>query len=193
MGESFVFLAEGFEEMEAIVPVDLLRRAGIAVKTVSITNSMYVTGAHGIIVKADLIYDSVRFESPRWLIFPGGMPGAKNLHEFAPIESLIKKQLEDSCGRIAAICASPAVVLGQIGLLEGRRATCYPGFESLLKRSVIVNEPVVSDDKFVLANGPGNAILWALEIIAQEVGEDEAEKVADGLLVYSKSKNDKRI
>lgn len=129
MKESYVFLAEGFEDVEALTPVDVLRRAEMPVKTVSITSSLQVKSAHGVVVTADVLYDNTMFKDPAWLILPGGMPGASNLYEFAPLQGLLKNQLASKDGRIAAICASPAVVLGQLGLLKGRKATCYPGFE----------------------------------------------------------------
>ena len=184
MKESFIFLAEGFEEIEAITVIDILRRAGIPVKTVSITTALQVTGAHGVSVKADLLYDNTLFSGADWLILPGGMPGATNLYEFTPLQGLLKNQMETTHGRIAAICASPAVVLGQLGLLKGEKATCYPGFEEMLEGAEIVDGPVVTSGKFVLGNGPANAMLWALTIVKETVGSQEANKVANGLLLY---------
>ena len=187
MRESFVFLAEGFEEIEAITVIDLLRRAGIPLKTVSITTSLQVTGAHGVTVNADLIFDNTLFKDAEWLILPGGMPGATNLYEFSPLQGLLKAQAESEKGRIAAICASPAVVLGQLGLLEGEKATCYPGFEEMLKGAEHVDAPVVRSGKFVLGNGPANAMLWALAIISETLDSQEAGKVATGLLLYPRN------
>lgn len=184
MKESFLFLAEGFEEIEALTAVDVLRRAGISVKTVSITSALQVTGAHGVSVTADLLYDNTLFASPAWLILPGGMPGATNLYEYAPLQGLLRKQAQSAGGRIAAICAAPAVVLGQNGLLSGRKATCYPGFEGMLEGAEYVDVPVTVDDKFVLGNGPANAMAWALNIVKEEKGLEEAEKVANGMLLY---------
>ena len=184
MRDSFIFLAEGFEEIEAITVIDLLRRAGIPVKTVSITTSLQVTGAHGVTVTSDLIFDNTLFTDAEWLILPGGMPGATNLFEFAPLQGLLKAQAESKNGRIAAICASPAVVLGQLGLLKGESATCYPGFENLIEDAEIVDAPVVKSGKFVLGNGPANAMVWALAIISETISSQEANKVANGLLLY---------
>ena len=184
MRDSFVFLAEGFEEIEALTVIDLLRRAGIPVKTVSITTSLQVTGAHGVTVTCDLLFDNTLFKDAEWLILPGGMPGAPNLYEFAPLQGLLKSQLESHDGRIAAICASPAVVLGQLGLLNGEKATCYPGFENLLQGAQHVDAPVVKSGKFVLGNGPANAMVWALAIISETLDSLEANKVANGLLLY---------
>ena len=174
MRESFVFLADGFEEVEALTVVDVLRRAGMPVKTVSISNCLSVAGAHGIQVNADVLFDSTLFADPAWLILPGGLPGADNLHDFAPLIGLLKRQAASKSGRIAAICASPGVVLGVEGMLAGRKATCYPGFEHLLN----------GDDKFVLANGPSSALLWALAIVREELGTEKSDSVAAGMLFY---------
>lgn len=187
MKESFVFLAEGFEEIEALTVVDLLRRAGLPVRTVSITAALQVTGAHGVTVKADLLFDNTLFKDAEWLILPGGMPGASNLYEFGPLTGLLKSQLESKDGKIAAICAAPAVVLGQLGLLKGEKATCYPGFEEMLEGAEVVDQPVVISGKFVLSNGPANAMLWALTIISETISEQEANHVANGLLLYPRN------
>ncbi len=184
MKQSFLFLADGFEEIEALATVDILRRAGLPVKTVSITHSLQVTGAHGVTVKADVLYDNTLFSSAEWLILPGGMPGAENLYNFAPLQGLLEAQASSPSGRIAAICAAPAVVLGQLGLLRGVKATCYPGFESKLEGAEYVDAPVVSDGKFITANGPANAMRWALTIVDETVGRQMAIEVAAGMLYY---------
>ena len=170
--------------MEALTAVDVLRRAGMPVKTVSITSALQVKGAHGVIVSADVLYDNTMFRDAAWLILPGGLPGADNLHDYSPLIGLLRNQLESKRGRIAAICAAPAVVLGAEGMLRGRRATCYPGFESKLLGAEYVDAPVVRDDKFVLGNGPANALLWALTIVEEELGQETAANVANGMLVY---------
>lgn len=187
MKESYLFLAEGFEEVEALTPVDVFRRAGLPIKTVSITSSLQVTGAHGITVTADLIYNNTLFKDPAWLILPGGMPGATNLYEFSPLHGLLEQQFRSRTGKIAAICASPGIVLGQLGLLKGRKATCYPGFEKYMEGAIPESAPVVVDDKFVLGNGPSNALIWALSIVKSSLGEEAAYKVASGMLLYPNS------
>ena len=184
MKESFVFLAEGFEEIEALTAIDVMRRAGMPVKTVSITSALQVCGAHGVTVNADVIFDNTLFKDPAWLVLPGGMPGATNLYNFAPLQGLLRRQVSSPDGRIAAICASPAVVLGRLGLLKGRKATCYPGFEEMLEGAEPDTAPVVTDDKFVLGNGPANSLLWALSIVNEEVGAHKANEVANGMLLY---------
>lgn len=190
MKESFVFLAEGFEEVEALTPVDVLRRAGMPVKTVSISNSLQVTGAHGITITADVLFDSTMFKEPAWLILPGGMPGATNLYEFAPLQGLLRNQYASKDGKIAAICASPAVVLGQMGLLKGVEATCYPGFEDMMQGAKRSEKRVVTDGKFVLGAGPALALKWSLAIVAKELGIEKSDAVAAGMLFYTKNRTD---
>lgn len=184
MKESFVFLAAGFEEIEALTVIDVMRRAGMNVQTVSITSALQVKGAHGITVNADVLFDNTLFNNPEWLILPGGMPGAVNLYEFGPLQGLLKTQAESPDGRIAAICAAPAVVLGQLGLLNGEKATCYPGFENLIDGAQMVDEPVVVSNKFVLGNGPAYALPWALTVVMEAMGQETASKVASGMLYY---------
>ena len=129
---SYLFLADGFEEIEALATVDILRRAGIDVKTVSIKETLEVEGAHGVKVRADIVYAEMEYAEAEWLILPGGMPGAANLKAH---DKLCSKLLSHNAkgGRIAAICASPGVVLGQLGIMEGRNGVCYPGFEPLMR------------------------------------------------------------
>lgn len=190
MKETFVFLADGFEEIEALTAVDVLRRAGMLVKTVSITSSLCVTGAHGVTVGADVLFDPALFADPEWLVLPGGMPGAKNLYEFAPLQGLLRRQAESKSGRIAAICAAPAVVLGQLGLLKNVNATCYPGFEKMLDCKKVESKPVVVDGKFVLANGPANALIWALRIVSETFEQKTADRLANDMLLYPRSAKD---
>ena len=190
MKESYVFLADGFEEVEALTPVDVLRRGGVSVKTVSITSSLQVTGAHGVSVVADVIWNNSLFHDPKWLILPGGMPGATNLYEFAPLQGLLRQQFESKDGRIAAICASPAVILGQMGLLKGRKATCYPGMEDLMEGAKPVDKRVTVDNKFVLGNGPSSALPWALAILKEECGEVKSNNVANAMLLYPQNFDD---
>lgn len=185
---SYLFLAQGFEEIEALTAVDVLRRADIPVKTVSITDCLQVTGAHGMTITADTIFADTDFNNASWLILPGGIPGATNLHEYEPLRKLLLKQRSENRS-IAAICAAPAVVLCPSGLLKGRKATCYPGFEDHCTDAQWTGEPVVADKDFVLANGPANAMLWALNIVEQAVGSAKAREVAAGLLFFPNDKN----
>ncbi|MDE5568079.1 MAG: DJ-1/PfpI family protein [Muribaculaceae bacterium] len=189
MNKSFVFLAEGFEEMEAIIPVDVLRRAGMDVKTVSITDSHNVTGAHGITVKADMTFKQADFEGAEWLIIPGGLPGAENLHAFDALNDLLK--VHSSKGKIAAICASPAMVLAPLGLLAGKDATGYPGTEEglIAGGASVKDERVVALDNIITANGPASALRFALAIVANSLGAQTAQEVGSAMLVYGKPMN----
>lgn len=190
MKTSYIFLADGFEDIEAITVIDVLRRANIPIKTVSITSSMKVTSAHGIHIGTDLIFDTNLFQNADWLICPGGMPGASNLYEFAPLGGLLRQHVANG-GRLAAICAAPAVVFGQLGLLQGREATCYPGFEHLCLGAEMADKPVViSNHDMVLGNGPSNALLWALAIVKETLGEQESRKIANDMLLYPCTQDD---
>ena len=184
MHRSFVFLAEGFEEMEAIIPVDVLRRAGMDVKTVSITDRHQVTGAHGVTVTADLTFKQADFDGAEWLIIPGGLPGAENLHAFGALNDLLK--VHAGKGKIAGICASPAMVLAPLGLLEDKEATGYPGTEDGLKAggAIVKDERVVALDNIITANGPASALRFALAIVANSLGAQTAQEVGSAMLVY---------
>lgn len=184
MIHSFIFLADGFETIEALTPLDVLRRADLPVKTVSITSNPVVTSAQGVKVTADVIYDATHFTEPMGIILPGGMPGAQNLYDFSPLRGILQSAVAHKESYIAAICAAPAVVLGQMGLLNNRKATCYPGFEAMLDGAMYVDSPVVADDKFILGNGPANALPWSLEILKHVLGQREADSVAAGMLFF---------
>ena len=185
MKESYLFLADGFEEVEALMTVDIMRRAGMDVTTVAVDNYEVVVGAHGVHVVADALLDDVDLDDAdtlaniEWIILPGGMPGSSNLSECRPlVNALIRHNAEG--GKIAAICAAPAVVLGQHGLLKGRRATCYPGFEC--PGATLTAERVTVDGNIVTANGPSSASNFALEIVRQSKGDEAAIQVTAGML-----------
>lgn len=182
MKKSFVFLANGFEEIEALVTVDVLRRAGIDTTTVSITDSQVVTGAHNIEVKADTTIANITCNAEDIIVLPGGMPGATNLAECATLTELLTAH-NNAQGLIAAICASPAVVLAPIGVLSGKKATCYPGFEGAFTDCTKGETPVVVDGNVITGNGPATAIAFALAIVRKAVSEDKAQEVASGMLV----------
>ncbi|MDE6716258.1 MAG: DJ-1/PfpI family protein [Muribaculaceae bacterium] len=184
--KSYLFLAEGFEEIEALTVVDILRRADMPVVTVSITDSYEVVGAHSIKVKADVLFKDADFAEVDWLILPGGMPGAVNLHNFEPLNELLKRQYLTG-GKIAAICASPAVVLAPLGILDGKSATCYPGFEEMIHDAKVLDGPVVQDGSVITANGPAAAMRFALALVAINRGDDYAYELAGGLLLTPQS------
>lgn len=183
MKKSFLFLAEGFEEMEAIAIVDVLRRGGVPVETVSITGQRQVRGAHGVEVVADRTLDSVKNEQAECCIFPGGMPGAQHLGECKALTALMQRQYEE--GRyLAAICAAPALVLGHLNAGRKIRLTCYPGFEKYLPENFEVSaEGVVADRQVITGKGPGFAVTFGLNLLEQLVSADVAKEVADGLLL----------
>lgn len=150
----YILLAEGFEEIEAITPADILRRMELDVKLVGVS-SKQVRGAHGIELTADLTLNRAASAIPDGVILPGGMPGAKNLDSCRPVRELVSKVAENG-GAVAAICAAP-MVLGRMGLLRGKKATCYPGFEEHLTEAILLKDSVVTDGCFVTGNGPGAA------------------------------------
>lgn len=188
MKKSYLFLAEGFEEIEALTVVDVMRRAGMPVVTVSVTEELEVLGAHGIKVQADAVIGDIDCVDAEWLIAPGGMPGSTNLAECDLLTAALKKHYAKG-GRIAAICAAPAVVLAPLGILDGRDATCYPGFEEKCDKAVMRDTPVVALDNLITANGPASALRFALSIVANSLGEGIANEVGSGMLFYPKEVN----
>ena len=170
-----ILLAEGFEEIEAFTPADILRRCDMKVCLAGVSGEM-VTGAHGITVQADALLSSLREEELDGVILPGGMPGTNHLAQSETVQELVKK-LNDNHKLICAICAAPSV-LGGMGLLEGKHATCFPGYEDSLKGAVISDFPVVIDDNIITSKGAGTSHLFAAEIVKKAKG---AEAVA-GLL-----------
>ncbi len=176
-----LFLADGFEEIEALATIDILRRAAIPVTTVSITAKKEVTGAHQIPVLADSLFDQTDFSQVGCLVLPGGMPGAKHLNEHEGLKKLITNF--DKRGEpIAAICAAP-MVLGGLGLLQEKQATCYPGFEEKLTGARITGEKVVVDQHITTGKGPGLVFDFALALVEQIAGSDKRREVAGGLLL----------
>ena len=158
-----VLLANGFEELEAITPVDVLRRHNIDIRTVSITNEKLITGTHGIQVAADLFASEVPLDEVDMLVLPGGMPGVKNLDASPITQSFIDATLRNG-GHLAAICAAPSI-LGKRGLLKNRMATCYPGFEQYLEGAFVEAAPVCISDNYVTANGAGSVFGFALAVV----------------------------
>lgn len=170
----YVFLADGFEEVEALAPVDLLRRAGIEVQTVGVTGG-YVTGSHGITVASDIALSETSKEGLEGIVLPGGMPGALNLEKSAVVQQFIDYAADNKL-LIGAICAAPSV-LGHKGLLRGKRATCFPGFEAELEGAELVDAAAVTDGKIVTAWGAGGAIDFGLALIAVLKGTECAENL----------------
>ena len=181
MSKVYLFLADGFEEVEGLMVVDLLRRAGIDLTTVSIMGKLCVTGRTDISVMADCLFEDVAsFEDGDMLVLPGGMPGTTYLGEYAPLQDLIRKY--DAEGRrLAAICAAPSVY-GKMGLLKGRKATCYPGMEDLLLGASPVADKFVTDGNYTTSRGLGTALEFALELIRLLKDEETAEEVAKSVV-----------
>lgn len=182
MRPSYVMFADGFEEIEALTVVDVMRRAGMPVVTMSIYETPEAIGAHGVTVVADEAFNPDLLEDAEWLICPGGMPGASNLAENETLCEILKEQNEKG-EKIAAICASPSVILGPLGLLEGRCATCYPGMEEGMAGAEVLEQPAVIDGNIITGRGPAAAAQFALAIVANTVGEDVANEVAAGMLL----------
>jgi len=181
MSTTFLFLAEGFEEIEALTVVDVLRRGGMEVQTVSISEQYQVTGAHGVTVKADRLWGNLQMQPEAQLVFPGGMPGAKNLAEHLGLMHLAQEHL-DRGGRMAAICAAPALVLGALRVGRRCRVTCYPGFEGELPQMEVVPDGVVVDGPIITAKGPAFATAFALTLLREWVSAEVADEVAASML-----------
>ena len=177
----YVFLAEGFEENEALVTVDLIRRAGFEIRMVSVGDDMKVTGAHGIPVFADFKESEFCDIMPAVVILPGGMPGTENLEKSATVDFAIYNAMERG-NLVCAICAAPSI-LGKRGYLQGKKATCYPGFENELIGATIVDERVVRDGNIITAKGMGCATEFALAIIEAIAGKEKADEVAKSALI----------
>jgi 4-methyl-5(b-hydroxyethyl)-thiazole monophosphate biosynthesis len=177
-----VFLADGFEEIEGLTVVDLLRRAGVEVTTVSITESKTIHGAHGIDVQADKMFDEVEYLGQDMLVLPGGMPGTIHLGEHKGLEELLRKFDTDK-KYIAAICAAPSV-FGKYGFLKGKRATSYPGFEKELAGAEYVTERVVKAEHVITSRGMGTAIDFALELISVLLGKEKSEEIGKAIIYY---------
>ncbi len=175
----YVMLAEGFEEMEAIAPIDLLRRAGCDVQTVAVGESLVVKGAHGIAVTADRLEKDTTTEGLEAVILPGGMPGTLNLEASDKVQALIGYAFENGL-ILGAICAAPSI-LGHRGFLNGKRAVCYPGFEEALEGAAVKNAPVVTDGTIITARGAGVADQFGLALVAALVDEKTANSLREGI------------
>ena len=183
----YLFLADGFEEIEALATVDILRRGGVDARTVSISFDRTVYGAHGIPVVADMErdeFDGCIVTSGDAMVFPGGLPGASNLAEDEFLMKYMKRHYAEG-GIVAAICAAPGLVVSQLPTLEGLRFTCYDGFEEapMSKGGQYTGEPAVTDGNLITGRGPGCAIRFALAILKELQGEEVAGKVEAGLLI----------
>ena len=175
----YLFLANGFEEVEALAPLDLLRRAGLSVTTVGIGGEALI-GAHGITVQADIPDVMYRDSHPEMVILPGGMPGALHLDTSPTVDAALRAAASGDA-YMAAICAAP-MVLGKRGYLRGHRATCYPGFEEHLLGATLAKERVVTDGKIVTAAGMGVAVDFGLALVALLCGEEKQRQLRQAIL-----------
>ena len=191
MKGTYIFLADGFEISEALTTVNMLRRGGVNVKTVSIYDDRIVTSSNRIPVIADMAFGEFRASTSfgpclktEVMIFPGGMPGSSNLAAFGKLMDIMQQHYAEG-GTLAAICAAPSVVLGLLPGLEGKKMTCYDGFENALTAKGVeyVKEGVVIDGNIITGRGPGWAVEFGLAILAHIKGQETADKVKNGLML----------
>ena len=175
MAKIYEFLAEGFEEIEALAPVDILRRGGHDVHTVSVTGALWVTSSHGITIKADMLFEETNLDDADLLLLPGGMPGSVNLNAHEGVRLAVLAQ-DERGKRIGAICAAP-MVLGSLGLLQGRRATCSPGFETYLDGADYTAELFTVDGNIITGEGPAATLPYAYEILSILSGEEVSRQL----------------
>ncbi len=185
MSRVCVLLAQGFEEIEAITIIDVLRRAEIDVATLGVggtgADGLDIKGSHGVTVRADKTVQAGSTESWDMVVLPGGMPGATHLRDSPQVQALLKKQHAGG-KKIGAICAAP-MALGSLGLLQGKRATSYPGFEKELLGATVVSDRVVTDGNIITSRGPGTAMEFALEIASSLQSKAVADKLRSGMLI----------
>ena len=181
MAKIAIFLADGFEEVEAFAPVDILRRGGMDVSMVSIMGRKQVNGSHGINVEADILLEELDFASMDMLILPGGKIGTENLRGCTPLHEKLREF--DAAGKyIAAICAAPTV-FGMLGLLKGKAATCYGGLEDKLSGAETSTEPVVVDGHIITSRGMGTSIQFGLKLLELFTDAATAEKMAQAVMM----------
>ena len=179
MRSVYVFCADGFEEVEGLTAVDLLRRAGVSVTMVSIMGRTKITGARNISVNTDILIEDIKEEADM-LVLPGGMPGTNYLRDHEGLAELLKKQYE--AGKwVAAICAAPSV-FGELGILNGKEAVCYPGFEERLTGATIGEGTVAVTDHVITSRGMGTAIDFAAALIARLQDEKKAEEIKASII-----------
>ncbi len=177
----YLFLAEGFEEIEAIAPIDIFRRAGIHTTTVSISDEKAVTGAHRITVLADSIFEETNFTEDSLLFLPGGLPGTTNLDNHNGLKTLIHKHSEKG-NKMAAICAAPSV-FGKMGLLADKEAICFPGFENQLQEATLSSSDTIRSGNIYTAKAAGSAMEFALMIVGDLKGNEVAEAIRAGMFI----------
>ena len=178
----YLFLADGFEEAEALVTTDILRRAGACVRLVSVTESEIVKGAHGISVFCDAPFDNCNFSEGVMFVLPGGMPGADTLNRHEGLRKLLVKVVGEG-KYVAAICAAP-MVLGGLGLLKGKKATCYPGFEDQLEGADYrADEQAVTDGNIITGRGPGAAFDFGFALVEKLCGAELVDELKNAMCI----------
>jgi 4-methyl-5(b-hydroxyethyl)-thiazole monophosphate biosynthesis len=182
MAKVYVFLADGFEDVEALIPIDVLRRGGVDVVTVSTTEFPLVESAHGVNIEADIQFEQSDYSDADLIMLPGGMPGASNLFEHEGVCKVVMNQFAAG-KKVAAICAAPAVVLAQLGVLDGKKATCYPGFEKALEETgaTYTGDLVTVDGNITTGEGPAAAFPYAYELLTQLVDKNTSDQIAEGM------------
>ncbi len=181
MKKIFIHLANGFEEVEAITPVDVLRRAGCEVTMVSVTGNREVASARGVTVLADRLFEDVDYMQADVILFPGGQPGSDNLAKHEGLKKIIA-DFHRQGKLIAAICAAP-LVLANAGILMGKRVTCFPGTESKLKGAICTGNAVEKDGNIITGKAAGAAMKFSLALTEQLVGKSKAEELKNRMYV----------
>ena len=187
----YIFLAEGFEDVEALATADVLRRGGVGVELVSITDDPFVVSSHRVAVGVDQSFDFFALNIDRGgtderdvMIFPGGMPGTRNLASCDMLMEMMQEHYDDG-GTVAAICAAPGLVLGQLDGIDGKRVTCFDGFEGILQEAGASFEPrsAITDGRVITGRSAGHAIAFGLEILKKIKGEEKAAEVRHALML----------
>ena len=189
MAQALIFLATGYEEIEMLTVVDLLRRSHISIDMVSISDSLEVTSSHNVTIKADILLKDADFDSAQMIVLPGGIPGTPNLLACTALTN----QIKDFAAKgkwLSAICAAPTIY-DHLGLFQGRKATCYPSFAAELNDASYVKQPVVVDDIFITSRGAGTAIEFAAAIVERFAGRKAAEEVLQQIIYNDKDEKGK--
>lgn len=181
MKKIFVHFADGFEEIEALAPVDILRRAGCEVTMVSVMGRKEVSSSRGVKIIADKLFEEVNYAEADMLVLPGGMPGSKNLDEHRELKAKIQEANKDGKW-LAAICAAP-MVLGHLGILKGKKATCYPGNEPDLIGATHTGASVEKDGKIITAKGAGVSVKFGLALVEALAGKEKADEIKAKMMV----------
>lgn len=180
MKKVFVFFADGFEDIEALGTVDILRRGGIDVTTVSIMDDEHVVSAHGVTIITDTTFAEACFDGADMLVLPGGLPGSTNLRDYIPLQKLLV-EFNEKGGLIAAICAAP-MALGNVGLVDGKRATCYPGCEGTLTGADYTAELCTVDGNIITGEGPAAVFPFAYTLLDILAGEGASDGLKEGMM-----------